>query len=358
MSNGTWRNLMLRTVGAVLVTMFATAANACVICAPYPQKTGADYVVGSDTVVFARESTAQPFTYEPIEVLKGRYNGPIQLLLDTETSRALGSDTALAVALVQDRPGGQWTRIGAGGSDYQDVLREVAGWHLGVSRPVDRATFFAPHLRSDEDALAELAFLEVARAPYATLLGLKTDLPREDLYRGINDLFRIEWHPLYILLLGLSDQPGDIAFVRGKIEAAQRFGMTTNLAAYVTALIEMEGATAIRSIADVYIADDTHTDAELIEVLKALSVQGNSGRPELQAAAIEAYSLLLDRRPALAGYAASDLFDWRVSHLGPRMREILDAGIVTDEPSQLALTVYLGGAEASTDDAALPRSAK
>ena len=44
-------------------------------------------------------------------------------------------------------------------------------------------------------------------------------------------------------------------------------------------------------------------------------------------------------------------------HLAPRVREIMKAGIVIDEPSQLALSVYLDGGEAN-DDAALPGSAK
>jgi hypothetical protein len=332
-------------VALTLVGAFAVAlpARACVICMPYPQKTAADQIVESDTAVFARENHEQPFTFAPIEVLKGRYDGgPIPLLLDTATSRELNANAALAVALVQDHAGSAWTRLGAGGPEYQAVLREVAQGEIATMTPAKRAKFFAPYLRSKAHALAELAFLEVARAPYASIRDLRTGIAREVIYSRINDLFHVEWHSLYILMLGMSDRPDDIAFVRGKLNAATRFGMTANLAAYATALIEMDGEAAVRLLAGEYFTGAVHGDAELVEVVKALSVHGNEGRAELRAAVIDAYGALLDVRPALAGYVADDLFNWNATHLGPRMRAILDAGFVVDEASKLAVMAYVG----------------
>ena len=56
------------------------------ICIPVPEKTDADYLIESDTVVLAREDQARPFFYEAVEVLKGADDGaPIDLFLDSTT---------------------------------------------------------------------------------------------------------------------------------------------------------------------------------------------------------------------------------------------------------------------------------
>jgi hypothetical protein len=349
---------LLAATIAVALIIGAPPAAACVLCLPYPKKTSADYVIESSIVVFARENPARPLLFAPVETLKGHYHGDfIPLLVDSTTARALRLDPTLSVVLAQDRSGGAWTKLGLAGSEYQAVMREIARWSdWGVESKTaeERALYFAPHLQTKDRGLAELAFLEIGRAPYPTIRDLRGGLSREDIYSRINDLFHIEWHSLYILMLGMSDRPDDIAFVRGKLSAAMRFGMTTNLGAYATALIEMMGADAVKLLAREYFPGPAHSDAELVEILKALSVQGNEGRAELRATVIDAYGLLLDRRPAFAGYVARDLFNWKVTGLGPRMRAILDAGLVVDEASELAVTAYLGILDQGQGAAALP----
>jgi hypothetical protein len=335
----TARALLAGLVGSTLVAT-ASPANACVICIPYPKETAADLVIKSDTVVFARVDVSKRYSYATVETLKGSAgDSVIPLLLDARTERQLQMDPGLRAVLAENRRGGTWTFLGVAGREYQAILRQVVDWD--AKTPAERANFFAPYLRKEDRALANLAFLEVARAPYAVIRELKTDVRREGLYRVINDWFRVDWHGLYILMLGMSDRADDIDFVRGKLLATARFGLTTNLGAYATAYIEMKGVGAVRYLADEYLSARPHSDAELVEVVKALSTHGNVGRAELRAAVLDAYGRLLSHRPELAGHVANDLFRWRVTRFAARMREIFQAGVDLDEPSRLAVAAYL-----------------
>ncbi|RWP34421.1 hypothetical protein [Mesorhizobium sp.] len=349
-------SLMCMIAAAFLLT--ATPAHACVLCMPYPKVTNADQVVASGTAVFARENPTRPFSYAVLETFKGRYDGSaIPLFLDSTTARALQLYPALQVILVQNGPGGAWTALGMAGREYQSVMRQVAQWDKGSKTLAERAASFATYLRHEDRRLAELAFLEVARAPYATLRDLKTRVARDDIYRIVNDLFHVEWHGLYILMLGMSDRPDDIAFVRGKLKTAAKHGLTINLAAYATAFIEMTGTDGLKQLAEEYFADPDRSSTELIAIVKALSVQGNGGRAELRSAIVEAYGRLLAHHPELAGNVANDLSDWKVVRFVPRLREILNAGVGLDDASHFAIAMYLSSAdEGASSKAVFTRS--
>jgi hypothetical protein len=335
---------MSMIAAAFLLT--ATPSHACVLCMPYPQATNADHVIGSGTAVFAREDPARPFSYVVLKTFKGSYDGSaIALFLDSMTARALKLNPALQVILVQNGPGGTWRALGMAGREYQSVVSQVAKWDKDSKTPAERATFFAQYLRHEDRRLAELAFLEVARAPYATLRTLKASVARDDIYRIVNDFFHVEWHGLYILMLGMSDRPDDVAFVRGKLETAAEYGLTVNLAAYATAFIEMTGADGLKQLTEEYFVDPDRSSAELIEIVKALSEQGTGGAVELRAAIVDAYGRLLAHHPELAGYVANDLSDWKVARFVPRLREILNANVGLDEASHFAIAVYLSSAD-------------
>jgi hypothetical protein len=343
---------LLAVMVAVVFALWAPSAHACVLCLPYPKKTSVDYIVESGTVVFARENPASPFYYAPVETLKGHYDGDvIPLLVDSTTSRELQLQPALRVVLAQDRPGGTWLRLGLVGSEHQAVMRVVAGWSAGSKTLHERAVFFAPYLRHRDRALAELAFLEVARAPYATIRDLRATVGRDEIYRVIRDIFQVEWHGLYILMLGMSDRDDDLAFVRRRLETAAKYGITINLGAYSTAFIEMVGADAVNVLASEYFAVPGRSSAELLEIVKALSVHGKDERVEVRTAIVDAYGLLLEQHPELAGYVVKDLLDWKVRRFVSRLREILNSSVGLDEASELAVAMYLSSADESSSAA-------
>jgi hypothetical protein len=69
---------VIRGAGLVLAVWLmglVGAVHACMICIPYPAKTAADALLESATVILAREHPHTPFSYAPVEVLKGQADG-------------------------------------------------------------------------------------------------------------------------------------------------------------------------------------------------------------------------------------------------------------------------------------------
>ena len=99
-------------IGAVSLLSAVGSALSCMICLPYPEKSAADYMLESDTVVFARENPQRPYTYAPVEVLAGRYDGgAIALLLDSTTKSALDLIQIAPCSLPESgraKHGGRW----------------------------------------------------------------------------------------------------------------------------------------------------------------------------------------------------------------------------------------------------------
>src|ERR671924_1785413 len=96
-------------VMAIWLMGLVGAVYACLICIPYPEKTAADALLESATVILAREHPDKPFSYAPVEVLKGQTGGAeIDLFVDSATRRSLAVHPERAVVLVRKREGERW----------------------------------------------------------------------------------------------------------------------------------------------------------------------------------------------------------------------------------------------------------
>ncbi len=92
----------------------------------YPEKSAADYLIESPTVVLAREDPQQPFSYTSVEVLKSSGDGiDIELLVDSVTRRRLAANEELVVVLAQDGKFGLWRNLGIADTDYLAVVRRI-----------------------------------------------------------------------------------------------------------------------------------------------------------------------------------------------------------------------------------------
>ena len=119
-----WRPSLL-IPAAWLLLGSVTASHACQACIPFPQKTATDYLIQADTVVFAREDPERPFSYAPVETLKGAADdGGIDLFLNSSTRRVLAADEDRVVVLVRVGDG-SWRSLGIADNDYQQVVRRI-----------------------------------------------------------------------------------------------------------------------------------------------------------------------------------------------------------------------------------------
>jgi hypothetical protein len=290
-------------------------ARACPVCIAYPQKSAADVLIESPCVVFAREDPNRPFSYVPVAVLKGTADSPpIDLLVDSRTRRMLGTYPDWVVVLAEDATDGGWRNLGIADAAYAAVVRRIVLFAPEWQRPEGdkrRTEFFVQFFGHSNPLIYELAYLELARAPYRTIKRLGGTVPREQIERVLRDRMYFEWRSLAILLLAHSGEAADQRYISESFRSAARFGLTKNLAAWAAAAIEIEGAGAISFIQRSYFNQPGRSQDQLLEIIRALSLHGTEGRTELRDEIVASYKVLLDVYPNMGGYVAKDLTAWR-----------------------------------------------
>lgn len=307
-------------VGVCLLQLHV--ADACMICLPMPQTTAADRLISGQAVVFARESGQRPFFYEAIEVLKGQVeSAEIELFVDSSTRRRLTANDDLVVVLVrsqdedntEDNKHGVWRSIGVADPAYQQVVRRVLtmapNWRGEDGLP-RRYEFFAALLSHENRSLFELAYLEVARAPYSTIKRFAGLVPRNDLLSILERREYFEWRPLAILMLSCNATDQDRVMIKSQLDQHSRLAMTRNLAAWATAYIESDGVVAIREIETRYLQNQARTEAEVRAVIAALSIHAREGHTHLRQAIAHALSQAAEHHAFAADMIPQDLEDW------------------------------------------------
>jgi hypothetical protein len=330
---------------AGLIVAAIKPLDACMICIPVPEKTAADYLIESDIVVLAREDQERPFFYETVEVLKGSDDGaPIDLFLDSATKRMLANSPERAVVLVRADARSEWRNLGYADANYEGVVRHVID-HARAWRTADhpdRLEYFAGLLGHDNRILAELAYLEVGRAPYSKIKALSDRVRPEQMRRYLTDMAYYDWRALGILMLAHTGNDQDRQHILRSFDMAERYQILGNLAAWTTAYIETKGAGAIDRIEDRYFRGSDRTRAELTEITKALSVHGSDGHVELRDRIVDAYAVLLENHPSMVGYVARDLAAWQHWRLTGPIRAIADDRADLDHQTLFAVGYYLG----------------
>jgi hypothetical protein len=214
--------------------------QACMLCSPYPEKTAADFLIDSATVILAREHPYKPFSYAPVEVLTCQADGAeINLFLNSWTRRPLADHPERAVVLVRKREGERWRNLGFADADVAGLVRQIlaldALWQPLESDHQGRLTFFAPLLGHANPWIRELAYLEVGRALYSQIKRLSAMVSRGDMRAFLRKNRYLEWHALFILILAQTRNALDRAYIAETFHTHQRLGMKNNLAAWATA---------------------------------------------------------------------------------------------------------------------------
>ena len=338
------------------LTMLATSTTlACVICIPYPESTHADDLLESNVVVLAREDPAQPFSLVIVEVLKGSI-GDVStgVFLPSQIRRKLTLNSTDGIVLVQRRPTASWERVSYATPAYQAFVQEILAnetvWRGNGGQQL-RFTFFTERLNDKHPAIRQQAFLEIGRAPYSWIKRAARKVPVEQVRATLANWRLVEWHSLYILMLGQSKEEGDRAYIAKNFESAARYGTTRNLSAWATAYIETHPSEAIEAINERYFKNEERTRAELEEILRALSVVADADNPflirrkdELRLRISSAYKSLLEYHPKMAGWVARELMRWRRKALVERLKELHRDKASLDSASALAVDMYLAQA--------------
>ena len=346
-----------RALALLVLTITLLGPNshlaACgIVCAPLPKKTAVDHLLESETVVLARENSRRPFSYMTVEVLIGEtVDGAIDLFLDSSTRRRLRAYPSDSVMLGRSNDG-KWFRIGYVDTTYESIIREILE-HLPAwqNKPVwtkERFLFFVDLLGHENRQIHELAYIEVGRAPYREIRNLRNVVSRESIYRELSDYRYREWHPLYLLMLGTSDNNEDCSYLSGKLDRSQNYSSVTNLSAVATAYIECMEEEAIAKLEALYFHPQARTMKEVGAIQAALSEHGSGGHRHLRNAIVSSYAVLLDNYPQAASKVAQDLLAWKRTELTDRLAEILDNQFASNPLGGYHIRMYLKQSEAGS----------
>lgn len=321
-------------------------ANACTICVPFPSRTTADDLVEGQTVVLARENPDKHWSYIIVETLKGVSDlSPIDHFIDSKTRRMLTIYPQRGVVFVQDKNDKtKWRNLGFADAEYEQVIREIIQvapqWQQTETGNDQRLVYFAKYLGHKNRRLHELAYLEVGRAPYGKIKHLNTGWSREQIRALLRNPAYFEWYPLAILMLAHNANANDREYINNRFSTHVNFGLSMNLSAWATAMIEIEGKKGIVEIEQKYFRSSVRTQEELTAVVAALSEHGSNGHTYLRDQIVQSYSTLLTHHPKMASYVAKDLMTWRRWELSDQLSKIMTNGNDIDPLNAYALKLY------------------
>jgi hypothetical protein len=353
----TKRKLLYLAALAIVVLGLSNTARACVVCITAPEKTVVDQILDSEAVVLAREDPSKPFSFTPVTVLKGAADGtPIPFLVDSFTRKRLAAAPGDAVLFARarrdgahpfalTRPEPEWLRLAYADAEYRRLVEQIlaleGSWQADDTGRARFSFFEALHDHADP-AIRQLALSELARAPYRLIREIASRLTPAEVEGALRDLTMIPWAPVHILLSGRSADPKAHELVRETVRATARDGVQRNLAAWATALVEIDGVRGIDFLALKYTQAPGRSTEELREIVTAFAVHAKDGDASLRPIIISKLHDLVRTRPKLAPEIANHLVSLNDWSQADYLEQLLDSEMPWSPAEVFALNVYVG----------------
>jgi len=337
----------VRGLIAALLLSTSNAATACPICLGAGQPTKAQELASAQQAVLA-VPTADASRFRVTEVIHG--DRPSSSTIEGGYPRNGPAADATApkgkpLLLVRTDPFPAWMILGAIGAEQSGWLRKLAAGKrfedMSAAEWRARVALTLPKLENAEPLVAELAYGELAAAPYAAMRTAKPQLDARAIRAWVADPQLAARHRLYLLLLGLAGNAGDAAALDQRVEAAWKSGDATNLASMLAADLELRGAARMTWVEERYLRDRSRSAPEITAALLALSVHGNANGAIPRERVIQSYRLFMKARPEIAGYVAQDLAAWQYWDAVPEYVALMKSDVPQQFPSRVATLAYL-----------------
>lgn len=384
-----WSRLM---VGIALLLALGSQAHACRVCLSGIMITPGQRLDSAADAVLA-VPLADRGQFRVVEVIKGRATTDEVIaqpgLSAAQAQPAMSLDgpvlrqepspvsSGKPLLLVRDKLSEEWASIGAIGADYADWLRQIVATNRGgKNRPTkswqqiaamgsyltdaewgERLAVVAPYLEDTDALVAEIAYGELARAPYSAIRALEPQLDATKIATWIVDPRLASRLSAYTLLIGVAGGPDDASALEQRIATAQSARDATNLAAMLAADLELRGPSRIEWLEQTYFADRARTLPEIEAALMALSVHGQADAVVPRQRVVEAYRQFIRARRPMAGFVAMELADWEAWEATADYVDIIRAKAVKDPAGEFAILHYLRQSPVTTAEAAPEQSA-
>ena len=325
---------------AALVSLVGPAGpvQACLACIAMPTESLADKAAAADAVALLRPDPSDPFRFAVTSWIKGGpVADPVPFLVSRARAVELEAAPDSAVIATWSRNGG-WAIHDLGSHALAEVLIDLLARDL--ADPQDRRAVFGPLVVHADPAIARMAMVELATLPYSVLREAPARMDHAFVARSVADPLWSEWAPVAILLIGLSDDPADRAFVSRAAALAMESGRTTNLAAWLTALIEVDGPAALDGISRAYLDDTARSETELREL--GLALASHAGRTDDIGVRVRDLSgALAAQHPAVAAALVGVMAERQDWSLAADAARWLDEGSIASPSDAFVLTSYV-----------------
>ena len=219
------------------------------------------------------------------------------------------------VLLLRQSLGGAWVVAGPMPASAASAARLL----VGAKRSTDmtsadwqaRVTMLAPLLEHPVPLLAETAYGEIARSPYAAMRSVRGRVAPRDVKVWIADPGRAPRRPLYWLLYGITAGPAEARDIALRVDALGRENGLTELSSLLAADLEAGGAARRTALRRRYFEDPRRTLPELQEAVLAFTVHADAGDAALRRETASMFARLVRTHRALGGLVAADLARWQ-----------------------------------------------
>jgi hypothetical protein len=261
-----------------LLFFVSSSAMACQLCANSLQLT-----ISAQELIYAEHSVlAMPVPerneFQVVALIKGDAPPGNTINIGDVFRPAPKSDKPLL--LIRDKSWRQWVNFGSVSVEQAKWLRHLSmtkrNFEMNDAEWREHVAYFLPYLENPEPMVAEIAYNELARAPYRALRSLKPRLDAVVVRAWLKDPKLAARQPTYLLLLGIAGTAQDGRWLAERIEIARTTHATANLPALVGAYIELRGPAGVEQVQKLYLADSSRTKPEIEAALVALKVHGES----------------------------------------------------------------------------------
>jgi hypothetical protein len=343
--------LRTATLAGLLLLPVPDRLAACAFHTALPEATVSQQIAGATLVVAARPSADNPFRFEPVAVLKGPASASRPPhLVDSGTRARLARNPDDAVLFARDADG-SWTRLlvlDAATRPLVDRMIARAGRMDGARGRGGTARHLCRLLAHPDEGLRRLALRELDALPYGVLRDGTYPVAAADLLRGIAEIQELPFAPIRILLLGLDGGSAADAAITDRLTRLAASGADLHLGAWITAAIESGGRDGVAEIERLYFgAPGRLTEAQLTDLVRALSEQSANGDPALRTALDGTLRRLVSFQPEAAPLIAQAFganADYSQTGL---IRDLVVARAFTDRAGLMSATAYITRARIS-----------
>jgi hypothetical protein len=335
---------------AALFICASSVATACPLCLGAFRSSVAQQLVDLPQAVLAQPS-ADGRGYRVVAVVKGEK--PAGGIIPAEAIQLdVIVDAGSTLLLVRDEAWSMWVGLGAVTVEHASWLRQIAAGKRSADMNADewqaRVALMIPYLEHREPLVAEIAYGELAAAPYAALLAAKSRLDAPTIRSWLADPLLAARQPMYLLLLGIAGDASDATALELRLEALWMARDATNLASIIAADLQLRGPSRMAWVDAKYMGDRLRSTLELEGALLALSVLGNANDGISRERVIQSYRLFMQGHKELAGFVAWDLAAWQYWGAVPVYMALIKSNIRQNFASRVAISDYLGKSPAGS----------